>query len=96
MGRICRLDTFYTTSFVVVAMVRFEINGIELSQVEKGLLDVMCAKGPLKSWRLSKEVNKSWYYTLHVLRGLVERGLVVKSGRFYAVQDKMKEILIGG
>ena len=74
-------------------MVKFEIRGIEFNEMEKKVVDVLAAKGPMKSWRLSKEVNRSWHHTLYILRCLVDRGLIRRSSSLYIVQERIKEIL---
>lgn len=76
-------------------MVKIIINEIEMNHTEKEILDLLIDKNrPLTAFQICNEIMKTWHYTMHVLRVLFNRGLVMKNrkGQYY-VQEPVKKIL---
>lgn len=70
------------------------VEDVKISKPEKDVLDILIEfEVPTSAYEISKLLNRSWYYTIHVLRGLVDKELIVRSRKGYYAQYETRKLL---
>jgi len=67
-----------------------DFHGIEVNIGQKRILEYLLTQQHSKTaYEISKATDKSWYYTIHLLRDLKHRGIIIKSGSGFKIRKEI-------